>query len=163
MAFKPGQSGNPGGKRPGTKNKKLELFRSDDEKLQRKVLSMALGGDIAAMKIIADRLWPRLRAQAPPISIDAASHNISEQGKKIIDAALSGEITTDVLRDLLTALYAQGKLIELSEFEERLKALEEHREPPPWESQRNDSELASNEKLLPIRGKRRRLKNESKR
>lgn len=149
MPFKPGQSGNPAGRKPGTRNRKLELLRSNDRKLQKKVLDMAMEGDPAALKIIADRLWPRLRAQAPPVSIDATSDDIAATGRKIIDAALSGEVTADVLRDLLMALYAHGKLIELTELERRLQALETREEAPPW-AQPQEREL------LPIRGRRRR-------
>ena len=156
MTFKSGKSGNPRGKKPGTKNKTLQLFRSSDEQLQRKVLEMALSGDLSAMKIVADRLWPRLRAEAAVVSIDVASNDLAEQGRQIIAAALSGKITTDVLRDLLTALYAQGKIIELAEFEERLRKLEEHRTAPPWESPKPELRLVADQEKLPMRGKQRR-------
>ena len=151
MVFKRGNPGRP----KGSKNRRLELLRSNDVKLQKKVLDLAMEGDAAALKIIADRLWPRIRAQAAAIKIDAISDNIAEQGRKIIDAALTGEVTTDVLRDLLTALYAQGKLIELTEFESRLKALEDSSEAPPWETGSAEPKLTKSEHL-PIRGKRRR-------
>ncbi len=144
----PGQPGNPG--RPkGSKNKRLELLRSNDAKLQKKVLDMAMDGDPSALKIIADRLWPRLRPQASPVSIDAASDDIATQGRKIIDAALSGEVTADVLRDLLTALYAQGKLIEITELERRLQALESQTDAPPWATK-------PERELLPLRSRKHR-------
>ena len=146
MAFKPGQSGNPAGRKPGTLNKKLELLRSNDKKLQKKVLDMAMEGDVAALKIIADRLWPRMRSQSAPVSIDARSDDIADQGRKIIDAALAGEVTPDVLRDLLMALYAQGRLIELTELERRLRELEKLDGKPPWEQE-------APEPKLPIRGR----------
>ena len=150
MVFKPGQSGNPAGRKPGTKNKKLELLRSNDTKLQKKVIDMAMDGDTAALKIVADRLWPRLRSQPLPVSINAISGDIAETGRKVIDAALSGEVTTDILRDILGALYLQGQITELTELEQRLRALESRSEAPPWESKETKREL------LPIRGKRRR-------
>ena len=161
MTFKSGKSGNPRGKKPGTKNKRLELFRSHDEQLQRKVLDMALAGDISALKIVADRLWPRLRAEAPLISIDATSNDLAEQGRQVIAAALRGEITTDVLRDLLTAFFAQGKIVELAEFEARIKTLEQRHELPPWgiESSKPEMRLINDQEILPMRSrKRRRLK-----
>lgn len=157
MAFKPGQSGNPAGRKPGTLNKKLELLRSNDKKLQAKVLDMAMEGDVAALKIIADRLWPRIRAQAASVVIDAVGEGIADQGRKIIDAALSGEVTPDVLRDLLMALYAQGRLIELTDLEARLKVLEGLEGKPPWESS-SDAEKPVDKEKLPLRGKRRRSK-----
>ena len=162
MAFQKGKSGNPRGKKPGTKNKTLQLFRSSDEQLQRKVLEMALSGDLGAMKIVADRLWPRLRAEAAMLSIDTTSNDLAEQGRQIIAAALSGKITTDVLRDLLTSLYAQGKIVELADFEDRLKVLEQHRDIPPWEFDHRPVQRLTDQKLLPMRGQRKRLRHEKR-
>ena len=157
MTFKAGKSGNPRGKRPGTRNKRLALLQSKDVDLQKKLLSMALAGDISALKIIADRLWPKLRAQAEFVEIDVTSNDLSEQGRTIIDAALSGEITVDAGRDLLTAIYAQGKIVELAEFEGRLKALEQHRDLPPWESPKPELRLISDQEILPMRGNKKRI------
>ena len=154
MAFKPGQSGNPGGKKPGTKNKKLELFRSNDDKLQRKVLDMALDGDVAMLKIVADRLWPRLRPEAMPVIVKTKSADIASQGAAIINAALAGKLTPDVLRDLLSALADQARLIEFTEIEARLQALEGQEPAAPWELR--------SEPRLPLRGKKRRLSDERK-
>ena len=57
------QKGNPG--RPaGSKNKKLEFLRSNDEQLQKKLLSMALAGDIGALKIIADQDLATIKSEA---------------------------------------------------------------------------------------------------
>ena len=148
MAFKPGQSGNPRGKKPGTKNKKLELFRSNDEKLQRKVLDMALDGDVAMLKIVADRLWPRLRSEAMPVIVKTKSADIASQGAAIINAALAGKLTPDVLRDLLGALADQARLVEFTEIESRLQALENQDHVIPWAQRSEDK--------LPIRGRKRR-------
>ena len=149
------QKGNPG--RPkGSRNKKLEFLRSSDERLQKKLLAMALAGDIGALKIIADRLWPRLRAEAGLISIDTTSNDLAEQGRQVIDATLSGEITTDVLRDLLASLYAQGKIVELAEFEERIRSLEQHHDIAPWDHK--PVQRLNDQEKLPMRGRTRRLK-----
>ena len=155
MTFKKGNPGRP----QGSKNKKLEFLRSSDVQLQKKLLAMALSGDIGALKIISDRLWPKLRAEAALISIDTTSNDIAELGRQIIDSALSGNITVDVLKDLLTSLYAQGKIVELVEFEDRIKALENHQTLPPWktESSKRELRLITDQELLPMRGKRRRL------
>ena len=151
MSFKKGNAGRP----VGSRNKKLELLRSNDEQLQRKVLDMALAGDISAIKIIADRIWPRLRAEAAGVSIDVVSNDLAKQGRSVIDAALHGKITVDAGRDLLAALFAQAKIIEAAEFEERLKVLEGHRDIGPWEFDHRP--VLTGQKKLPMRGKRKRL------
>ena len=154
MTFKSGKSGNPRGKKPGTKNKRLELFRSSDEQLQRKVLEMALGGDLGAMKIIADRLWPRLRAQAVPVNVQTESSDLASQGSAIVAAVLNGKLPPDTAKDLLSALSDQARLIEFSEIESRLQVLENHKDAPPWKA--CDSVKYLTAEKLPIRGNRRR-------
>ena len=99
MPFKKGQSGNPAGRKPGTKNRKIELLRSNDLRLQKKVLRMALDGDVVALRICADRLWPKIRPEALPVKVESKSSDLASQGAAVIDAALAGKLTPDVLRD----------------------------------------------------------------
>ena len=148
MAFKKGQSGNPKGRPKGARDRRLALLLSNEKKLQRKLVQMALKGDMRAMQLCADRLWPKLRLEALPINVKAKSSDLSDQGRAIVDAALRGEITAEVLRDILTALYGQARLVELTELEERLQELERKSNAPPWAHRSEDK--------LPIRGKRRR-------
>ena len=119
------------------------------------VLKMALDGDQTALRICADRLWPRIRSEAMPINVETKSASLSDMGGAVIAAALCGEIPTGTLRDVLVALYGQAKIVEATELEERIAALENHKDLPPWIKR-------SERERLPIRGKRRKLKNESK-
>ena len=155
MKFQKGNAGRP----VGSKNKRLALLQSSDVRLQEKLLEMALAGDVGALRIVADRLWPRLRAEAALVNVQTNSSDLAEQGRQIINAGLSGEISADVLRDLLTSLYAQGKIVELAEFEERLRQLEGHHIAQPWESQKPKMRLIAETEILPMRGnKKRKLK-----
>ena len=150
MAFRKGNPGRP----VGAKGKQLELFRSNNEKLQRKVLDMALDGDVAMLKIVADRLWPRIRPQALPVKVESKSADLASQGAAVVNAALAGELTPDVLGMLLSARADQARLVEFTEIESRLQRLENQEHIAPWEQRSEDK--------LPIRGKQRRLNNESK-
>ena len=143
--FKKGQSGNPAGRPKGARDKRLSLLLSNEKKLQRKLVMMALGGDVAAMRIIAERLWPKLRPEALPIRVESKSADLASQGAAIINAALSGKLTPDVLRDLLSALADQARLVEFTEIEARLNALENQAPAAPWEQHSDDK--------LPIRGR----------
>ena len=147
MPFQKGQSGNPAGRPKGAREKRLKWMLSDERALQKRVVKDALKGNQRAMQIVADRLWPKLRPEALPVRVKTDSSDLASQGAAIITAALSGKLTPDVLRDLLSALADQARLVEFTEIEARLQVLEEKREAPPWE--RNE--------LLPIRGKRKRL------
>ncbi len=147
--FKKGQSGNPAGRPKGARDKRLTLMLSNEKALQRKLVKMALGGDVAAMRIIADRLWTRLRPEAAPVRVTTAYSGLASKGAAIIDAALAGKLTPDVLRDLLSALADQARLVEFTEIEARLQALENQEPAAPWVQRSEDK--------LPIRGRRRRV------
>ncbi len=144
MAFQPGNPGRP----KGAKGKKVELFRSNYEKVQRKVLDMALDGDVAMLKIIADRLWPRIRPQALPVKVKTKSADLASQGAAVVNAALAGELTPDVLGMLLSGLADQARLVEFTEIESRLQKLENQEHIAPWVQRSEDK--------LPIRGRKRR-------
>ncbi|MFK7912114.1 MAG: DUF5681 domain-containing protein [Akkermansiaceae bacterium] len=59
--FKPGQSGNPNGRPKGTRNrytryrKQIEAHVPD---IIEKLVKMAMDGDIAAARVLLDRVWP---------------------------------------------------------------------------------------------------------
>lgn len=149
MAWKAGQSGNPAGRPKGTRDWRLSISQSKQAKLKRKLISMALNGDMRAMQLVADRLWPRIRPQALPVQVDAAGSDLASQGSAIIAAALAGNLTPDVLRDLLSALADQARLVEFTAIEERLQKLESQTDAPPWAAK-------PERELLPLRSRKHR-------
>ena len=58
--FKPGQSGNPKGRVPGSRNaatRAMEaLLDGESDALTRKAIEMAKGGDMAALRLCLDRM-----------------------------------------------------------------------------------------------------------
>src|SRR5581483_4096912 len=70
--FRPGVSGNPAGKPPGTLNQATILKRwmadGDDERLGRQVIERALKGEWAALCFVMERLDPKPRSR--PIALD---------------------------------------------------------------------------------------------
>lgn len=159
MPFKPGQSGNPAGKKPGTKSKKLQLLESHSKKLLQKLIDLALAGDATALRLCIDRLLPRLRPERSPIRVNTNANDLVTQAEAIVQAALQGALPPDVARELTAALADVARLKEFTEIEGRIAALEERRDGPPWQRRKQLTNWEDDTaELLPIRGRRRRAK-----
>ena len=127
--FKPGQSGNPAGKPPGAKNKATllaqSLFDGEAEILIRKIIDIAKGGDLQALKICVDRLCPPMKAQVAPIRVDLPeTESITDIANAFIKAAADGRLSPDIAAQLVSAVGTLARVVEIDEFKERLAALE---------------------------------------
>lgn len=123
--FKPGQSGNPRGrtpgKTPGAKIRKAIELRAND--ILQSVIDAAVSGDMVACKMLLDRITPSLKPIALSINLPV-NGTLADQGGEIIRATMGGKIPPDIGSQLITALAAQGRLLELEEITKRLEALE---------------------------------------
>ena len=81
-------------------------------------------------------------------SDDSPLTEADRRSHAVIDAALAGQLTPDALRDLLSALANQARLVEFTEFEDRLAALERQEHVTPWAERSEDR--------FPLRRKKRR-------
>lgn len=127
MAFVRGQSGNPSGRPKGRGNQfGPKLLERHSRPLLLKLVERALGGDIKALEICVDRLLPRLKARMAPVSLPAnAVSSLADQGRSVVSAALVGEIDPDQAQSLLSGLVAQARIVEISDLEQRIAALEQ--------------------------------------
>jgi hypothetical protein len=123
--FRPGQSGNPAGRKPGaTPATKLRKAIADAmPEILAQLVEQAKAGDVAAAKVLIDRVCPPLKPQALPVSLPV-NGSLTEQGEEIIRATLAGQIPPDIGSQLITALAAQSKIIEVDELTKRVEALE---------------------------------------
>ncbi len=71
--FKPGCSGNPAGKQPGTLNRATRLRRwlddADEEQAARALSRRAGEGNVTALRILFDRLDPKPKPRAEPVAL----------------------------------------------------------------------------------------------
>ncbi|STX37711.1 DUF5681 domain-containing protein [Legionella feeleii] len=131
--FKKGQSGNPGGKKPGTINKRTQLGKLLEpyaEDLVIKAVELALAGDVHAIKICLDRLIPKatnlpVQFEMNGIDIDSLD-NLSIIGKRIMTLIASGNITPEDGQRVIGVLDAQRKFIEHVDIVRKLDELSEH-------------------------------------
>lgn len=130
--YKPGQSGNLNGKPKGCINKTTRIramFESRKQELIDKAIEMALSGDTAALRLCLERVVSPLRATSAPVRLrmpDEAS--AADYGHSVLSAIAGGQIAPDVGAQLLSAIGAHVRAVELAEIEKRLEALEQSEE-----------------------------------
>lgn len=127
--FKKGQSGNPTGKKKGTRNKAtqaaLVLLEGETEALTRKAIEMAKEGDMTALKLCLDKILPSLKSTAPPVSLNIPlANSLTDTAKSFINAAAIGEIPPDIAANLVSAVASVAKVEEIEQVKDRLEALE---------------------------------------
>ena len=107
--FEKSRSGNPGGRRRGSRNKATlaaaALLAGESEALTRKAVEMALGGDPTAMRLCMERVLPPCRERTvkfslPPIEAartgkrcGPSPHDVSLAMDAVTSALARGEIT----------------------------------------------------------------------
>jgi hypothetical protein len=124
----PGQSGNPGGRKPGTSQaaKLRTAVGKELDAIVTKLVEQAKGGDISAARLLLERICPPMRAEEQPVCIDLPEGgSLTDQGRAVIAAAGAGEIAPAQASQVLTALGTLAKLIETDELAARIAALEE--------------------------------------
>jgi hypothetical protein len=129
--WKPGQSGNPSGRKPGTRNKAtlfaLALMEGEVEKIVRKVVDAAIEGDMTAARLVLERLVPPAREK--PVSLDLpnteTAEGISNAQEAVLQAIANGELLPGEATTLATILENRRKALETQELEQRITALEE--------------------------------------
>ena len=128
--FEKGKSGNPAGRRPGSRNKATlaaELvFDGEAEALSRKAVELALDGSEAALRICLDRIIAPRRERpvqlgVPPIESLA---DIAGAMGVILGAATQGIVTPDEAFKLGQLVDTFMRAIETSEFDRRLRIVE---------------------------------------
>lgn len=127
MKFKKGQSGNPTGRPPGSKDKRTalrEMLESHSEELINKALELAREGDSAALKMCIDRLMPPLRPQHEKILLEGISGTLTEQAQAIIQNMAEGKLAPDQATNMIQAISAMCSIQEVDELRRALDQLE---------------------------------------
>lgn len=126
--FKPGQSGNPAGKKPGTRNRKTILraeLEKDGSALAAAIKSKALEGDASCLALWLSRLEPPLRARAETVTFSLdTSKPLYEQAQEIMDAIAQARVDPDTGAMLIACLDKVGNLKAVEELQARVEALE---------------------------------------
>jgi hypothetical protein len=129
--FKPGQSGNPAGKKPGTRNRATraleELLEGQGEALTQKAIDMALAGDTVALKICIDRIYPvrkdrAVRFPLPPIT---SPRDAADIAAAIAQAVAAGHITPSEAAEFGKVIEIYVKAYQTAELSDRVARVDQ--------------------------------------
>jgi hypothetical protein len=129
--FEKGRSGNPRGRPAGARHKATlaaeALVDSEAVRLTRKAIDLALGGDVTALRICLDRILPPRRERPVHFKLPSlrSATDAATALAAITAAVAAAEITPGEAAELAKLVEAFVKAIEVSEFDQRLRALEE--------------------------------------
>jgi hypothetical protein len=112
--YRRGSSGNPAGKKTGTRNRatllKASLNEGEDATIARVVVEKALAGDAVAARFVLERLQPRPRGRAIHLVIpegESAAGDVVATFNAALKAMAAGEITPD--EALAVARFLEGR------------------------------------------------------
>jgi len=134
MPFEKGQSGNPNGKVKGTLNKATviaqSLFDAEVKALAKKVVQLALDGDVNCLRICMSRLLPVKKEAEVEIDLPDISSvaDIPKLFAAITERLREGITPTEALM-LIDLAQALLKTLEMVELEVRVTALEQASQP----------------------------------
>jgi len=116
--------GRPHGAGPVARLRKELLADGKLDKLLVKTYELAMAGDVAAVRILLDRVIPPLRAQAAPVQFALTGNTLTAQAKALLAAAAAGELPPDVASELISALARVVQIDQGDELRRRLDALD---------------------------------------
>jgi hypothetical protein len=133
MQFAKGQSGNPAGRRPGSKNRSTlmteALLEGEAEVLLRAAISRALEGDSVALRLCLDRISPRLRPRDDAIDFDLPPVNAVADLLPALSAiaagVAAGALTAEQAGHLAQLVHRWTEAVQVVDFDTRLRKLEE--------------------------------------
>jgi Family of unknown function (DUF5681) len=129
MTFEKGQSGNPAGRPVGSRNKATilaeSMFQGEAEAIIRLAIDKAKQGDMTAIRLCLERVFPRLRDRAtlfdlPPIN--GAPEALAAM-TTIVAGVRGGELTAAEGSDLSKLVDHYLRALEAKDFEQRLEVM----------------------------------------
>lgn len=130
QGFQPGKSGNPYGRPAGSRNKATlaieALLDGEAEALTKTCIEKAMGGDMTALKLCMDRICPP-RKDAPVAFKMPPVSNVSDAAlvmRSVMEEVATGSISPSEAKAISELLECYRRLVEASDFEHRLTALE---------------------------------------
>lgn len=124
--WKTGQSGNPAGRPPGQSDitKLREMLMPHAPELLETVFKAAKGGDMVAARLILERILPAVKPSELSFELTLAGKSLADRGKSVLGAVSAGKLSPSQGSQLITAIGALARVVEIDELERRLSELE---------------------------------------
>jgi hypothetical protein len=125
--WKPGQSGNPAGRAPGSSQlqKLRDGIAKDVPEILRVLVDAAKGGDMHAARLILERVLPPVKSIELPVTLPApANDTLTGQGRAVLAAVSDGDLAPGQAAQLMTAISSLARVMEVDELAARVTALE---------------------------------------
>jgi hypothetical protein len=125
-----GQSGNPAGRRRGSRNKATMMaalyLDGEAEGLVRKAVEMAYAGDALALRLCLERTIAPRRDRPEPFRLPPveSAADLAPAMAAVMTAAARGVITTGQAAEMASVVATRLRAIEAAEFDRHLTALE---------------------------------------
>jgi hypothetical protein len=122
----PGGPGRPKGARSKVARMLDDLAAEDAKDIGRTLIDLAKNGDIAAIRLVAERIWPvskgrPVEMELPPM---VKPDDLVQGVAAIVAAVASGDLSTEEAKDLASVLETHRRAIDTTELERRVTDLE---------------------------------------
>ena len=116
--WKPGQSGNPKGRKPGT-GEVTKLRNSIAEHIPSIIIQVdaAQNGDIQAARLLLDRVIPRIKAIDSPVELAMPTGTPADQCRAVLTAVGDGLITVPQGVQMMASIEALARMAKIDKTE----------------------------------------------
>ena len=124
--WKPGESGNPAGRKPGSGEvaQIRAAIAARVPELLTALMAKALDGDVGAARLLLERAVAPLKAAEQTQALMLPEGSLTEQGRAVLASVASGELAPGQGATLLGAIGTLARVVEIDDLAARVAELE---------------------------------------